>query len=59
MCWRWCERCRQMVPSDRVHMFRTTASPCLQSDKPLDLSVFEARGEWLDKPSEKRDTELT
>lgn len=48
-----------MVPSDGVHMFRTTASPCLSSDKPLDLSVFEQRGEWptLDKAQENTDTE--
>ena len=54
----WCEACRQMVRRDKPHSFSVTFTTCVTSDKPLDLSVFEAKGEWstLDKAQPKHDT---
>ena len=48
-----------MVRQDEPHQFSVTLTPCAFSDKPLDLSVFEPRGEWptLDKAQENTDTE--
>ena len=48
-----------MVKRGEPHRFSVTLTPCVFSDKPLDLSVFEPRGEWptLDKAQENTDTE--
>jgi len=54
----WCETCRQMVRRDKPHRFSVTFTTCATSDKPLDLSVFQPKGEWptLDNAQEKHDT---
>lgn len=54
----WCSRCKRMMPAIGEHRFLASASFCVEQTEPLDLSVFEAKGEWptLDKASEKHDT---
>jgi hypothetical protein len=47
-----------MMPAVGEHRFLASASFCVEQTEPLDLSVFEAKGEWstLDKAQPKHDT---
>jgi hypothetical protein len=56
--WTWCGRCKRMMPADGEHYFLTSASLCSDNSEPLDLSVFQSKGEWptLDNAQENHDT---
>ena len=54
----WCSRCKRMVPAVGEHLYLTSAALCAEQTESLDLSVFQAKGEWstLDKAQPKHDT---
>jgi hypothetical protein len=47
-----------MMPAVGEHRFLASASFCVEQTEPLDLSVFQPKGEWptLDKAQPKQET---